>query len=107
MCFYSSWQHFVNMGSPGKMTITMRRPSKFCARNRSQSLHIFDLELISSVILGTIEPWPECQPDFSGSNFLKKTGLRNTEAEHQLSYQIVSYLMNRVYHKGRWGGDMG
>ena len=41
MCFYIAWQHFANMVSPGKMTITARTASKFCARNWSQCSHIF------------------------------------------------------------------
>ena len=52
-------------GPWAQMTMTARSASKFCARNtgnRSQSPNIFDLDLISRVIPGQIEPWPECQP---------------------------------------------
>ena len=49
-------------GPCAQMTMTVRSASKFCARNRSQSPNIFDLDLISRVIPGQIEPWPECQP---------------------------------------------
>ncbi len=56
---------FCKYGSPSKMTSTARSTSKFCARNRSQSPNIFDLDLISRVILGQIEPWPEYQPELS------------------------------------------
>ena len=49
-------------GSPGQTTMTMSRVSKFCARGRSQSPNIFDLESIYRGKLGIIEPWPECQP---------------------------------------------
>ena len=54
-------QNFENMTSPGKITITARTASKFCARNRSQSPDIFDPDLISWVIPGPIEPWSECK----------------------------------------------
>ena len=63
MCFYTSWQNFANMASPGKMTITARTASKFCARNWSECSHTFFLDLKSWWIPGNIEPWPKCQPE--------------------------------------------
>ena len=60
MLYYASWQNFANMGSPANLTITVRTASKFCARSRSQSNHIFNLVLVSEVISGNCEPWPEC-----------------------------------------------
>ena len=60
MCFYASWQHFTNMGSPANLTTSARTTSKFCSWNWSQSRDIFDLDLISEVIPGIIEPGPEC-----------------------------------------------
>ena len=56
-------KQFSSYGSPGQTTMTMSRAAKFCTRSRSQSLNIFDLDLISFVILGMMEPWPECQPN--------------------------------------------
>ena len=47
MCFYASWQNFTNMVSPANLTATSRTASKFCSRNRSQSVNIFDLDPIS------------------------------------------------------------
>ena len=44
------------------MTMPARRASKFCARSWSQCLKMFFLKLISLVIPGMMEPWPECQP---------------------------------------------
>ena len=44
------------------MTMPARRASKFCAKRRSQCLKMFFLKLISLVIPGMMEPWPECQP---------------------------------------------
>ena len=44
------------------MTMPARRASKFCAKRRSQCLKKFFLKLISLVIPGMMEPWPECQP---------------------------------------------
>ena len=64
MCYYASWQNFANMGSPANLTITARTASKFCARSRSQSQNIFDLDSISWVISGSWEPWPECHWEF-------------------------------------------
>ncbi len=47
------------------MTITARTVPKFCAHIRAALPEIFFLGLISLVISGTIEPWPECQPEES------------------------------------------
>ena len=47
------------------MTITARTVPKFCAHIRAALPEIFFLDLISLVISGTIEPWPECQPEES------------------------------------------
>ncbi len=44
------------------MTIIARTVSKFCANFRAALHQIFIRDLISLVISGTIEPWPECQP---------------------------------------------
>ena len=47
------------------MTITARTVPKFCDHIRAALPEIFFLGLISLVISGTIEPWPECQPEES------------------------------------------
>ena len=36
--------------------------SNFCTKRRAVQLPIFGLGLISVVITGLLEPWPECQP---------------------------------------------
>ena len=51
MSYYASWQNFTNMASPANLAITARTASKFCARSRSQSTHIFDLALTLRVLL--------------------------------------------------------
>ena len=43
------------------MTMPARRASTFRAKRRAVLLTIFFLSLISNVIPGNIEPWPECQ----------------------------------------------
>ena len=43
------------------MTMPARRASKLCAKRRAVLLTAFFLNLISHVIPGNIEPWPECQ----------------------------------------------
>jgi hypothetical protein len=48
------------LGPPSVLTTASRTPSKFCARGRSQSKHIFDLDQVSYVISGNCEPLPEC-----------------------------------------------
>ena len=63
MCFYTFWQHFVNMMPPAQMTMPARTVSKFCARTRSECPDIFFLDLISWRISGIIEPWSECLPE--------------------------------------------
>ena len=67
MSCIASWQNFANMWSPANLTITARTASKFCARSRSQSKNIFDLNPISWVITGIGEPWPECHCVFGDS----------------------------------------
>ena len=59
----SSWICFAKSGQSGKMTMPARRASKFCAKRRAVSLEVFSQSLISYVIPGNIEPWPECQPE--------------------------------------------
>ena len=44
-----------------QMTMPARSASKFCARTRSECPDMFVLNLMSLVIPGMIEPWPECQ----------------------------------------------
>jgi len=51
-------------GSLGKTTSKARSASQFCARGRSQSQNMCDRVLISLVIPGQLEPWPECPPMF-------------------------------------------
>ena len=51
MCDNATWQNFANLVSPANLTLTARTASKFCARSWSQHKHIFDLDLISSVLL--------------------------------------------------------
>ena len=58
-------------GSPGQATITMSHASKFCAKGRSQSIHIFHLESNYLEKTGNIEPWPECPPEFLGLSNLQ------------------------------------
>ena len=53
---------FSKSGQSSQMTMPARRASKFCAKRRSQCLKMFFLKLISLVIPGMMEPWPECQP---------------------------------------------
>ena len=43
------------------MTMPARCASKFGAKRRALWLTIFFLSLISYVIPGKLEPWPECQ----------------------------------------------
>ena len=64
MCFYASWQNFANMRSPAKMTTTARTASKLCASSQSKCPEMFFLDLISCGISESIEPWPECQPNW-------------------------------------------
>ena len=45
------------------MTMPARRASEFCAKRRALSAEVFSQSLIYLVIPGTIEPWPECQPE--------------------------------------------
>ena len=47
----------------GQMTMPARRASKFCAKRCAVTPEVFSQSLIYSVISGTIEPWPECQPE--------------------------------------------
>jgi len=47
------------------MTMPASCALKLCARSRSKCPEMFLLELTSLVILGMIEPWPECQPEES------------------------------------------
>ena len=47
------------------MTITASTVPKCCANIRAALPEIFFLDLTSLVISGTIEPWPECQPEES------------------------------------------
>ena len=56
---------FSKYSRSDQMTMLARRASKSCPRSRSQCPEMFFLELISLVILGMIEPWPECQPEQS------------------------------------------
>ena len=64
-------EQFSLYGSPGQTTITMSRVSKFCARGRSQSINIFDLESHYMEKHGNIEPWPECPPELLGQSNLQ------------------------------------
>ena len=48
-----------------QMTMPARRASKFCAKRRAVSPEVFSQSLISEIISGIIEPWPECQPEES------------------------------------------
>ena len=52
-------------GSSVRMTMPVRRASKFSAKRRAALLPIFFQSLISLVIPGIVEPWPECQPEES------------------------------------------
>ena len=54
---------FSKSGQSGQMTMPARRASKFCAKRRAVSPEVFSQSLISWVIPGNIEPWPECQPE--------------------------------------------
>ena len=60
ICYYASWQDFANMKSTANLNITVRTASTFCARSRSPSKRIFDLDQISYVISRQWEPWPGC-----------------------------------------------
>ena len=78
MCHYASWQNFENVGSPANLAITVRTASKCCPRSRSQSKNTFDLNPISWVVTGVLEPWPEChcvfgkpQPPYITSSYVK------------------------------------
>ena len=57
------WIFFSKSGHSGQMTMPARRASKFCAKRRALSPEVFSQSLISEAIPGTIEPWPECQPE--------------------------------------------
>ena len=60
ICCYAFWRNFANIGSSVNLTTTARTPSKFCARSRSQSQQIFNLDKVSWGVSGNCEPWPEC-----------------------------------------------
>ena len=71
------------LGSPGnkskygpsaQMTMPARRASTSCAKRRAALLPIFFLSLISFVIPGNIEPWPECQPEQLVGSFFVRGG---------------------------------
>ena len=59
MCFSNFLWNFANMASPAEMPITTRTASTFCTKRRAVQPPIFFLELISFVITGTLELWPE------------------------------------------------
>ena len=54
---------FPKSGQSGKMPIPARGASKFCANTRAVTPEVFSQSMIYRVIRGTIEPWPECQPE--------------------------------------------
>ena len=60
MCYYASWQNFVNIGSPASFTSTARTTPRFRAWSWSQSKHIFDLHPIPQVLPRSCKHWPEC-----------------------------------------------
>ncbi len=62
------------------MTITARTAPKFCAHIRAALPEIFFLDLVSLVISGTIEPWPECQPE--ETCFISLWARAGTQAPH-------------------------
>ena len=64
----------TNITSPAKMTIIARTASKFCAHIRAALPEMSFLDLISLVISGTIEPWPECQPKGRGLEGVSRLG---------------------------------
>ena len=61
--FEASLDFFSKSGHSGQMTMPARRASKFCAKRRALSPEVFSQSLISLVIPGNIEPWPESQPE--------------------------------------------
>ena len=52
---------FPKSGSSGQMTMPARRAPKFSAKRRALLHLIIFQSLISYVIPGHLEPWPECQ----------------------------------------------
>ena len=52
-------------GQSNQMNMPARRASEFCAKRRALLLEMFFRSPISRVFPGTIEPWPECQPEHS------------------------------------------
>ena len=71
------------------MTIIARTAPKFCAHIRAVLPEMFFPDLISLVISGTIEPWPECQPEACAPMDLQDRGpeklrgkLWNAEGSH-------------------------
>ena len=56
---------FSKSGQSDQMTMPARRASKSCAKRRAVMPEVFSQSLISGVISGMIEPWPECQPEES------------------------------------------
>ncbi len=101
------------------MTITARTVPKFCAHIRAALPEIFFLGLISLVISGTIEPWPECQPEESymiiiyDQLALAKTGNRDAwwDPRRQLSSSQLALAIGysrigiTAHSQGIKGGD--
>ena len=63
--FRLPWIFFSKSGQSDQMTMPARRASKFSAKRRALLPEVFFQSLISRVIPGIIEPWPECQPEHS------------------------------------------
>ena len=78
--FLASWSKIANIIPPAQMTITARTVPKFCAHIRAALPEIFFLDLVSLVISGTIEPWPECQPE--ETCFISLWARAGTQAPH-------------------------
>ena len=93
---------FSKYGRSDQMTMPARRASKFCAKRRSQCLKMFFLKLISLVIPGIREPWPECQPKESQEAPKRHPGLQRplrVNIATPLSYN-AKVPLNFQFHEG-------
>ena len=61
--FEASLDFFSKSGQSVQMTMPARRAPKFSAKRRAVTPEVFSQSLIALVILGKIEPWPECKPE--------------------------------------------
>ena len=70
------------------MTIIARTAPKFCAHIRAALAEMFFLDLISLVISGTIEPWPECQPEAC----VPREGGKNVPGAHSVTLKALAAM---------------